>query len=390
MKKKIIIFGAGEWGVMAYYYYMDKCEIVCFCDNSSDLWGEKINGIEICSPQKIKEVDLQQVRIVIANKRRSKQIFEQLYNQFGVSRCIIFKLEINVEEYINEEPCEDSNKNECIVGYMSGLGNQMFQYALAKCLMLKGAYVTGDFSDYYMVGEERKFILDDVFPTIFIKKCNSKLKNQYKNDIFTHITEQSVLSVDRKEADMSILEIKQGYFEGYWQSYQYVEFAEKELRKDFRFAYGNEEKLILLSKMITRMEKTVSVHIRRGDYLEGNNKKHFGNICTEEYYERAIEYIKNYISKPVFYFFSNDIEWVKDKYGKLDAVYISEEMFDDYKDWYDMYLMSCCKHNIIANSSFSWWGAWLNSNENKIVIAPSKWVNNCEIIDICPKEWVRL
>ena len=180
MGKKIVIFGAGEWGKMAYYYYKDKGEIECFVDNSHDLWGKKINGVNVCDPQILGQINLRDIQIVIANKWKSEQIFEQLHEHFGVSECIIFSMETVVEEYVAPDQENDAD-DECIISYKGGLGNQMFQYALAKCLMVKGRRVTGDVSFYYQIGM-RDFILEDVFPTVSIIKCNVALKKRYKKN----------------------------------------------------------------------------------------------------------------------------------------------------------------------------------------------------------------
>ena len=389
MKEKLIIFGAGEWGRMAYYYYKDKCTIDCFLDNAPDLWGKTLNGIKVCNPQILEHIYSQDTRIVIANKRNSERIFEQLHVQFGVSECIFFKVETIVEEYKSMSE-KVGIGDECIIKYMGGLGNQMFQYALAKCLQKEGYNVTGDLSEYYKIEEKRNFTLQNAFPDVFIKKCNDGLKKYYRNEQSLYIVEESVLTTDEKEKTTNIFKLKRGYFDGYWQNYDYIEKVEEELRKEFRFNQKNDQKLQEMARKILLTENTVSVHIRRGDYLERRVSQTFGNICTDDYYSKAIELIQDNIGHPFIIFFSNDIQWVKGKYSQYDAVFISEDMFDDYEDWYDIFLMSCCKHNIIANSTFSWWGAWLNSNENKIVVAPSKWKNSCETFDICPKEWVRI
>lgn len=91
-----------------------------------------------------------------------------------------------------------------------------------------------------------------------------------------------------------------------------------------------------------------------------------------------------------FCFFSNDMDWVKNNIQEKDALYIEKEMFTTYHDWYDMYLMSICKHNIIPNSTFGWWGAWLNQNPDKIVIGPKQWRNRWEAKDWCPPEWIAI
>ena len=130
---------------------------------------------------------------------------------------------------------------------------------------------------------------------------------------------------------------------------------------------------------------TVSIHIRRGDY------KKYNFFLPISYYERAIEYIKNKIEDPIFLVFSDDIQWVKTHVKFEDEVFfVSQEKLEDYEE---LILMSKCKHNIIANSSFSWWGAWLNTNDKKIVIGPNRWfdtIGKNAGYNIMPSEWIRL
>ena len=95
------------------------------------------------------------------------------------------------------------------------------------------------------------------------------------------------------------------------------------------------------------------------------------------------------VRMPGFVFFSNDVDWVKHNIKVEDAVYFERNMFAKYSDWYDMFLMSVCRHNIIPNSTFGWWSAWLNRNPDKIVVAPKRWRNRWEAQDWCPEEWVR-
>ena len=116
----------------------------------------------------------------------------------------------------------------------------------------------------------------------------------------------------------------------------------------------------------------------------------YGNICTVEYYNRALKFVKEKLQNPIFYVFSDDLEWTKNNIKIPNANYISDTLFQDYQNWYDMFLMSCCHHNIIANSSFSWWGAWLNTNEDKVVISPNKWINGEHTKDIWCSSWIRM
>ncbi len=124
-----------------------------------------------------------------------------------------------------------------------------------------------------------------------------------------------------------------------------------------------------------------------GDYV--NHPIH-GGICTMDYYQQAIDIMKSKIVNPKFFIFSNDIEWCHSHLKLADAVYITGNKGEN--SYRDMQLMSMCKHNIIANSSFSWWGAWLNNNPDKIVIAPAKWFNDPKINtrDLIPDDWIKI
>ena len=115
----------------------------------------------------------------------------------------------------------------------------------------------------------------------------------------------------------------------------------------------------------------------------------FGELILKVF-EKKIECIRKKTGHIKPFIFSNDMEYVRDHFRIEDAVYISSEMFEHYQDWYDMFLMSRCGHNIIANSTFSWWSAWLNQNPGKIVIAPDKWINIFDYKDIYPEQWIKL
>jgi hypothetical protein len=129
---------------------------------------------------------------------------------------------------------------------------------------------------------------------------------------------------------------------------------------------------------------SVSIHVRRGDYA---NHPNIG-ILDISYYQKAVIYMTKYIENPIFYIFSNDIEWCKENFMFIDKKIIIDKTNNEIED---MILMKNCNHNIIANSSFSWWGAWLNNNDNKIVIAPKKWMaenpNNYKWV---PDNWVEI
>lgn len=394
MNDDTVIWGTRAMGNIAYYYYKDKCNVLCYVDNHKQKWGEKLNGLDICSPEILHNMN---VRVVLAMKHGIEDIQKQLREEFNIHTFTVFQVNeelhsANSNLDIHEEVREDT----CIVSFSGGLGNQMFQYALLRNLDVLGKNVMADLEKYARIGI-MEFQLTDVFENIRLKLCTEEQKNEVikKNMEVKNKPQKFIRYIDSlkyggtRKADLSLLDITSGVIDGLHQTYRFAERIRDILLDDFRFNSLHEKKLSILREEMMN-EKAVSIHIRRGDYLLEKNKWRYGEICTREYYINAINYIKEKVGHCIFYFFSNDIEWVEQNYKMEDAVYVEKKMFEDYKDWYDMYLMSICEHNIIANSTFSWWGAWLNQNENKIVIAPKNWINMLDCEDICPDEWIRL
>ena len=288
-----------------------------------------------------------------------------------------------------------------------GLGNQMFQYAFARSLTLK--YKTELFFIEKLLNKKiknnqisRSFELD-VFN---IKKSKVKLTNLKKTIFFFYNLfnillvkfgfknlQTSNYFVERNFSyNKGINKIKKDCFlSGYWQSPLYFQSVESIIRKDFIFPQIKESTNIEILKKIKKTN-SVSIHVRRGDFL--NTKDHgIHGVCSLRYYENAISYILSNTEKPVFFIFSDDQEWVKQNFNLVSNYYFVEGNTGK-KSYLDMHLMSECKHNIIANSSFSWWGAWLNSNNEKIIIAPDKWFSNktfnIQTNDLIPKNWIRI
>lgn len=387
MKNKIVIFGSGVWGKTAYQYYKNKAEIICFVDNREEICGTIFDGVPICSPEILNKYELGEIGIVIAVKDSWKEIQQQLYIDYNISESIIFQIEEQYMDSIYQEGTFDSSRQEIIICYSSGLGNQMFQYALSRCFAKKENRVVGDLTSYSLL-DNRTFILPLIFPNVIFEKCNYATKVYYEKIVDCLYKEPAISTIDYLETDMSLLEVKQGMFKGYWQNWKYAEIVKEELYHDFEFRNTNDFKLKKIINWVSN-RNTVSVHIRRGDYLQ--IYKLYGNICTDIYYEKAMNYIMQQEKSVIFVFLSDDIDWVSEKYKNLEnVIFIRTDMFDAYEDWYDMCIMSHCKHNIIANSTFSWWGAWLNKNPYKIVVAPQKWINGTEIQDICPVDWIRM
>ncbi|MDE7133249.1 MAG: alpha-1,2-fucosyltransferase, partial [Lachnospiraceae bacterium] len=176
------------------------------------------------------------------------------------------------------------------------------------------------------------------------------------------------------------------YLVGYWACEKYYADIMDLLRADITFPRSGDEALQKRNdEAIRQMEETVSVsvHIRRGDYLDDMNKALFGNICTEAYYERALGYMRERFPEAVFFIFSDDIPYVKEHYqGERYRIIDWNHGRDSF---YDMMLMSRCKHNICANSTFSFWGARLNSHDDKVMIRPSIHKNT----QVCVPEQMR-
>ena len=179
------------------------------------------------------------------------------------------------------------------------------------------------------------------------------------------------------------------YLSGYWQSYLYFSDIEEIIINEFQFPKINDSIAQLLAKQILQ-ENSISIHIRRGDFLN-NDLSNVHSTCPISYYNDAMKYINAKVDNPKYFVFSDDVDWVKTNLN-IDAVFVSGNK--GKTNFMDMQLMSLCKCNIIANSSFSWWGAWLNKNPNKVIIAPRKWYNNDfmnnQTVDLIPKSWIRI
>jgi len=383
VKREVAIFGAGEWGRMAYYYYSRSCEIVCYLDNDKSIWDKSLNNIPICTPDILKE---KKYAVIIANKQFEDAIKQQLLEDYGIEGAVVFRIEEEAQElYVKNTNFQP--EGELIVAFSHGLGNQMFQYALYRVFASQGKKVRADLSAY-IKPDMRPFELENVFPNITLEYYNPQEKEIYLRD---GGNKRYIETAPRGDIPQmyknSLLEMESGYVEGFHCSYKYSEMVRTELLKDFEFSYSKNKELVEL-KAFLEEKKAVGIHIRRGDVLEPKYVREIGGICGYEYYRKAIDLIKKKYSDLYFCFFSNDMEWVKKTFQEENALYMEEGMFRDYHDWYDLYLMSICKHNIIPNSTFGWWGAWLNKNPNKTVIAPKRWRNRWDAGDWCPPDWV--
>jgi len=284
-----------------------------------------------------------------------------------------------------------------IVKIIGGLGNQMFQYAYAKSLQERGNNVKIDlsaFETYILHGGYQldKYNIDlectineennIYYQNSLLNKVLKKLKF-YKDKT---IQEQSLLY------DKSLLNVKDdNYINGYFQSEKYFKNIRDSLIEQFTIKQGVSDYTNKIKAAILDSKNSCSIHIRRGDFTSPTNSKIHGT-CDLEYYKKAINFVNNKFDSVKYFIFSDDINWCKENLKLDNSIYLdSEEKRIPHED---IYLMSLCNHNIIANSSFSWWGAWLNKNDEKIVIAPKRWFasDDLEIYsnDIVCDNWIKV
>lgn len=177
------------------------------------------------------------------------------------------------------------------------------------------------------------------------------------------------------------------FYYGGWHNEEYFKDSKKQINKKFQFKTIEDETNIDYIKKI-KGTNSVAMHIRRGDFLDGNNINLFGNICNIFYYKKAIKLIEEKVTEPYFFVFSNDLSWVKENFQIKNVVYVDGN--SGKNSWKDMCLMSLCKHNITANSTFSWWGAWLNKNSLKTIISPNCFIRSEKSSDIYPNSWYKI
>jgi hypothetical protein len=279
-----------------------------------------------------------------------------------------------------------------IVKLIGGIGNQMFQYALYESLKytFPREEIMLDYRLFNSYKRHNGLELERVFGLNLPQASFRELLKVTRPVPYYNISRiiRKILPARKteclEEKDYTFKEnvlIQKGnfFFDGYWQNYHYFQHIEGVLHNKFIFqpelSKQNKEIVEIINK-----SDSVGIHIRRGDFLK--SKLYFG-ICDINYYRNSISYIKKRINNPVFFIFSDDINWCR---NNIDPLIDGQNPI--YVDWnigslsfVDMQLMSLCKYNIIANSSFSWWAAWLNQYSNKIIIAPKKWINadvNCK------------
>lgn len=284
-----------------------------------------------------------------------------------------------------------------IVKIVGGLGNQMFQYAYAKALQKKGHEIKIDlsaFETYHLHGgyQLNKYQID-------LAQSTKNENNQFYNKkIATKILKRiglinsKIIHEKNLLFDPALLNVESNnYISGYFQSENYFYSIRDTLLKQFILKTDITTYSKNLKKMIQQTTNSCSLHVRRGDFTNQTNINIHGT-CSLEYYQTAITYLQSKLVNVHYFVFSDDIEWVKKNLIIDHAIYVDSEIRRLPHE--DIYLMSLCENNIIANSSFSWWGAWLNKNEHKLVIAPKQWFSDAKLLqqskDIVPKNWIKI
>lgn len=285
-----------------------------------------------------------------------------------------------------------------IIKLKGGLGNQMFQYAFAKCMQQYTENIVKLDLSYYMENGDQirkprilkynlslPVAMDAEIKSICIFSHFSKQYRKIKMIFERLLNRQYYIEPDRRYRSLEILK-NYSYFDGYWQSWRYADNVIEDLKKEFTPNYVLDDET---NAMITQVknENSVFVGIRRGDYaLE---QSHYGEF-KQDYYDKAMQYIESKVENPIYYIFSNDIEWVKENisFGNRQIIYReNEDVIDDFEE---LMIMMNCKHSIIINSTYHWWAARLMYQEGKIVVAPKKWFADNKPIDIVPPEWIRI
>ena len=288
-----------------------------------------------------------------------------------------------------------------IVVIFNGLGNQMSQYAFYLARQKNGVK-SHLLVDSEILSQHNGFELDRVFHVPYKHTLiKSLLGKGYRKIQFGtrlgRILEACGFNVVREPLDYTFdaqfLEERSGtvnYYKGGWHSEKYFVDCRADILKAFRFdtTLMNAETKKMADE-IRRTRVSISLHVRRGDYLQKPwGIYDFSHVATDEYYDKAIDFVKKQVGgEPVFYVFSNDMGWCREHFAQGEFVFVEHNQGLD--SWQDMYLMSQCLWHINANSSFSWWGAWLSAHPENTVV-PQRFLRNVDTPDVYPQSWIRI
>ncbi|MBZ4187676.1 alpha-1,2-fucosyltransferase [Niabella beijingensis] len=282
------------------------------------------------------------------------------------------------------------------VNLLGGLGNQMFQYAFGRYLSeLLNQDLFLNTNIYQQGKSNRKFDLDifhlsecrigDVEDSLY-KDLALGSNRVNINERFFHFDDLLIKMVKEHAATRPANGDFNLVLSGYWQSFKYFQCIVDTLKSDFEFCNSPQIHWKALGEEILRTN-SVMVNVRRGDYLQ---KLDYHGVVNKEYIEKSIAFMKSKVEHPVFYIFSDDMQWCRGNIEiAADFVFVDEAYYDDKYQFY-LQLMAQCKYFVISNSSFAWWSAWLSTFKDKIVIAPKQWFTNKELNtkDLLPVDWL--
>lgn len=289
-----------------------------------------------------------------------------------------------------------------VVRLTGGLGNQMFQYAAGAALAARhGVELYLDLS-WFPTQTLRQYELG-VF-SLPAKQAPDRILEKIVSPRFSMILGLA------KRLGLSLPFIplfKEPHFHyfqgmksvtppalivGSWQSEKYFQEIANEVRSFFSFSNLADEPNKRMLDIINQADAAVSIHIRRGDYVSNSYTNQEHGTCSPTYYEKCIQSIASRVESPHFFVFSDDPDWVRGNFNTSPHPMTPVDINDETSGHLDMMLMSACDHHVIANSSFSWWGAWLNPSSDKIVYAPARWFRNSShnTNDIIPESWTKI
>jgi len=292
-----------------------------------------------------------------------------------------------------------------IMKLKGGLGNQMFQYAFGRALSLDSGKIlvldNSRFSGPRLNETPWPFALDDFqikaqiglspLENTLLKASQKRrgLKKKIARILFpvTNIVESGFAY---QGTALNVVQKSNYSFDGYWQSAKYFEHRRTSLLEDMQLKHALSARSIALLEQIKQSPSSVALHIRRGDYISNASANAVHGTCSIDYYLSAMDHLESKAVQLVFFVFSDDIEWAKANLGSKHKIVFADNG-KNVPACEDMYLISACQHQIIANSSFSWWGAWLNANPDKVVIAPQKWfqTGDMDTRDLIPSSWLK-
>jgi len=286
-----------------------------------------------------------------------------------------------------------------VIRLTGGLGNKMFQYALYKSIIASGKEALIDDFSFVPSWDFEIIKLQQIFPNASYEIATIKLIEQFEGkSLFLNkirrrlnfLFKKKIITDKSLKFNSLISKLQGDYFlSGLWQSEKYFLDSREIIKDSFQFKKFRDEKNISLSEELSQVS-SVAIHIRKGADYE---RKNVIGTCDKNYYKRAIKLIQKRVKEPNFYIFTDNEKWVFENITEIDYTLVNWNPISGIENYLDMQLMSCCKHNIIANSSYSWWGAWLNSNPDKIILCPEKWYNKSSCLntsDLIPESWIKL